>query len=613
MHDSRFDRILDFLCSDIMSKRERENVRDELYDHLMTKYEINLAVGMDEEKAADEAINALGNRALLRQNLSKVHSYFPALSLKKGMTLLIAGYIFMSFHINFFEGMQQITTFIGSVIFLTGLFAFRTADKNLKVSFFTTLFSEFVSVFIYAVNPLWGDIQTFNIIFAVFSMLLNVAGWFFLYRGLRILTEPYAEQSNKPLRFGICTFISCAFPFFGTVLSLVMTRGMNTNYNVTLDEWGVLVFPAMAVMLIGIIMPLQLFLRVNKLLYASDHEYKVEDSSAKKAGFAFALIAVAVLSVIGGDFAYSMQKAETEPYSIEDFEMDNEEYFKICDGLSSYGIPQNLIERLPKSEIANFRGIVNADNLTESENITVDAPFDEYGYRTVNDREYRYVIETYIVRIRRGEKMLARALKRYTIAELHDSPEVNYYVDGISYLSNSQNNALTPYVPEYKYDGEDWIYNNDFLLILSEENGMLYKNEPLKVYNRSDMDVGVFPFRGIAGFEYEAKEGLEIIFATSYEVLQYEAMSQTKLEKLIHRSSPIVLQKRTAKELMCFEETAHGYSVPGYDDYIVSTFFSIPLIESEERNEEYYDETSDIYAYDNTAELVPSSEYNIDF
>lgn len=92
MNDNRFDEILEYLCSGIMSKKERENVKDELYDHLMTKFEINLATGMDEEQAAESAIDALGNRYVLRGNLSKVHSYFPALSVKKAMTLLLVGF-----------------------------------------------------------------------------------------------------------------------------------------------------------------------------------------------------------------------------------------------------------------------------------------------------------------------------------------------------------------------------------------------------------------------------------------------------------------------------------------------------------------------------------------
>ncbi len=608
--ENRFEKTLDFLCSGIMSKKERERVRDELYDHLMTKYEINLAVGMDEEKAVDEAINALGNRALLRENLSKVHSYFPALSVKKAMTLLLVGYLFMTVHINLFEGMQQITTALGSVIFLTALFCFRKVNKELNAAFFTRLGAEFVSSVNLAADPFLGGNPVINICFSVVQIILNVISWYLLFKGLKVLTKPYEELSQKPLRYTACTFFACVPAVISGVFALAITGGEKTNVNLTLDNIGWLVFPMFAVAIAGIVVTIQLFWRINKLLYASDHEYKVEDSASKKFFFALSAAALSFAMVIAGDLAYSFQKAEISPYSIEDFQMSDKEYHETCNNLKSYGIPEELVAKLPKSEIANFRGTVNANNLTDSEKITVGDPITEVGYISVFDREYRYVIENYIVRIKRGDRMYARALKRYTCTETPGSEKVNWYVDGISFLSNNYNNIFATYVPDYNYDGEDWIYNDDFLLILSEENGTLFKNEPLKIYNRSYKDVDVFPFRGIAGFEYDAKEGLEIIFATSYDVLQNQGMGQTKLEKLIHRKFPVVLQKRSVKDLMSFEETAHNYSIPGYDDYILSTWYHISWDEIEEQNEVYYDETSDIYADNESQNLEPTEIFD---
>ena len=610
MNESRFDEILEYLCSGIMSKKERENVKDELYDHLMTKFEINLATGMDEEQAAKSAIDALGNRYVLRGNLSKVHSYFPALSVKKAMTLLLVGFAFMSIHINLFEGMQQITTAIGSIIFLTGLFCFRTSDKNLKAAFYLRLSEKLISAMSLAVDPIFGDIEELNIVIGSLQILLNVISWFLLFRGLKILTKPYEKMSPKPLHYSACTFFQCVPAALGGVLSLAITGGEKTTYNFTLDNAGWLIFPIFAFAIASIVLVFQLFWRVNKLLYASDHEYKVEDSSAKKILFAFGIIAFNILMIVAGDFAYSYQKAEITPYSIEDFAMSDEEYNEICDNLKSYGIPADLVAKLPKSETANFRGTVNANELTEFELITVDDPNKEYGYRTSNDREYRYVCENYIVRIKRGDRMYARALKRYTLTESDDSRGIGYYVDGISFLSNNYNNALTNYVPDYDYDTEDWKYNNDFLLILSEKNGKLYKNEPLKIYDRSYEGEDVFPFRGIAGFEYEAKEGIEVIFATSYNVLQYEPMSTVKLEKLIHRTVPVTLPKRSAKELMCFEETAHNYDTLGYDDYILSRWYRISWVEKEEQTEEHYDESSDVYADNSPQSLEPTEIFD---
>ena len=64
----RFDGFLDYVCGDIISDRERENARNELYDHLMCTYECNLAQGMDEEHAAIEAENSMGDKNDVKAN-----------------------------------------------------------------------------------------------------------------------------------------------------------------------------------------------------------------------------------------------------------------------------------------------------------------------------------------------------------------------------------------------------------------------------------------------------------------------------------------------------------------------------------------------------------------
>ena len=71
----RFDKFLDYVCGDIISDRERENTRNELYDHLMCTYECNLAQGMDEEKATIEAENTMGDRNDVKTKLGQV---FPS-------------------------------------------------------------------------------------------------------------------------------------------------------------------------------------------------------------------------------------------------------------------------------------------------------------------------------------------------------------------------------------------------------------------------------------------------------------------------------------------------------------------------------------------------------
>lgn len=612
MDENRFDNILNFLCSGIMSKSERNSVKDELYDHLMTKYEINLAVGMDEEEATEEAIKSLGDKERVRFKLSQVHSYYPALSVKKAMTLFIAGYILMTFHVNFFEGMQQLTTFVGGIIFLVALFCFRTANKNLKCAFILRALHMLFSSMNYAFNPLFDDIQLYNIVAGVVEILLNSASWFMIFLGLMHLAEPYKKDFNKPLRFGLCTFLSCVPSVAGGLLALALTRGEQTTVNFTSDDIGILIIPFFIFIVIAFVLPLQLFLRLNKLLYASDHEYKVADSSFQKFAVGFFVIFAAVSLTFTGDYLYASRKAETKPYSVEDCNLSVSDYNEICNGLRTYNIPDEVIKKLPYSEISKYKGIVDYSDLSEKYELLIDnrinSPegYEEYsGYEII---DYLSVSDNYYpVMISDENGVRIRILSHFKYERIDESKaEPEYYTDGICMYFNNRNNSIMPsYIGNIDYNNLDNNFNEDFLLLLSEENGILMENDPLVIYDKEMVDV--FPYVGIAGFEYEAKLGMDIFFATSYFVPNEETCYIYKDFKIVHRRLPITFGARTAKDIMEFGETIHFNSILGYKEI----HFSNSLWWKDyERLEEIENQKSEEYIEENTDVNIGNGYYN---
>ncbi len=621
MEENRFENILNFLCSGIMSKKERNNVKDELYDHLMTKYEIFLAIGMDEEKATDEAIKSLGNKEQIRFKLSQVHSYYPALSVKKAMTLLIVGYVLMTFHINFFDGMQQITDFIGSVIFLVGLFCFRTANRKLELAFGLRSVLMLSSVINYAFNPLFANYSVYNIVFGVFEILLNATSLILIFNGLKKLAEPFCVDSKKPLRFGLCSFLFCVPTVAGGLLALIITRGEQTTVNFTLDDIGILIIPFFVIIIVSFIMPLQLFTRLNKLLYASDHEYKVADSTFQKFAVGFAVIFVSISLTIIGDYAYTNRKSETKPYTVEDFALTETEYKTICNGLRSYSIPNEVINKLPYSELVKYKGIVNYEDLSKRYELLIDnriySPegYTEYsGYEII---DYLSVSDKYYpVMISDENGVRIRILSHFKYEKMKESKtEPKYYTDGICMYFNNRSNSIMPsYIGNINYNNDDSKYNEDFLLILSEENGTLMKNEPLMIYDKET--VNVFPYSGIAGFEYEAKLGMDIFFATSYFIPNEETCYTSKDVKLIHRSSPFVIGSRTIKDLLEFGETIHFNNIYGYKELHISNslwwknYERIEEIENQ-KSEGFVEENTDVnsdneYYYEEITEISDS-------
>lgn len=73
MTPEKLNYILDRICSGIGSSAERKDARDELYDHIMNHYEKNIALGMTEEEAYSEAVEALGDREKIEKDLTRAH------------------------------------------------------------------------------------------------------------------------------------------------------------------------------------------------------------------------------------------------------------------------------------------------------------------------------------------------------------------------------------------------------------------------------------------------------------------------------------------------------------------------------------------------------------
>lgn len=132
----RFDGFLNYVCGNIISKRERENARNELYDHLMCIYECNLARGMDEEHAAIEAENSMGDRNAVRAQLEQVHASFPELDFKKALALVTVGFVFMSFMFEVsYPLLKEVIQLFGMALVFAGTFCLRKASKRLGQSF----------------------------------------------------------------------------------------------------------------------------------------------------------------------------------------------------------------------------------------------------------------------------------------------------------------------------------------------------------------------------------------------------------------------------------------------------------------------------------------------
>ena len=484
-----FTDYLDAVTNGIFSKKERESVKAELEDHLFIKYELLTAQGKSAEEAVKAAEEAMGDRNALRQSLSRVHSYRPDISMKKAAHLLMAGLILSVFHINFFDGMELLENFIASVCTLTGVYCLSKANGTLKKSFAFYTAHTVLMYARYAFTPFIEDKPAAAVPVNAAQTVFLCLGFVFLMKGLKELVMPYTGAPHKPLNFGAATVLCTGSYIYGRLITLVLTQGNNTAYTTNIaDEAFILILPGTVMSITGVIITLVLLFRVNRLLYAADHEYQIEDSPKKKALFAVCLCVFAAgLSLLTGYFYLKPSPALTEYTPDGDAAVANVlktyQNEKFDPTVGKFGEPGDIFSLLPKEETARYSDLEPLRMPQEEQDNELYYNTRHYGSRF--EEAYAFPINK-----EHGE---FRLLRRIILPE--DSSGCRAILS-----TQTDNSGLIP-------------MNNDdtFILILSrDEYGRLCEQKPLKTY-RDDLGI-------VYAFEFAANPGTQIIIGKTYAV-----------------------------------------------------------------------------------------------
>ncbi len=517
MNENVFDKILDFLCSGIMSKKERQNVRDELFDHLMCKYETNLAMGMDEDCAAQSAINDLGDKTVIKYRLSQVHSYYPNLSMKKAMNLLIFGFCLMSFQINIIINIintGEITKFIGQVVMLVAMFCLSKANGKLKKAFAFGSAEFTLTKIAVAITPALPSVVFFvpHLLY-IASCIANIIEWCYLFYGLRDLTAPFKEEYKKTIPYGFAAFVNAIAPvyFIWIYSAMIVSENSISDVSEAATEAAFIFIPFA---LISIIITLVVFVMSSKCLWQNDHEYQIETSSKKKAIAAIIAVAVAIVPMVAVDLYVSYEKADTEVYSIDDSDIPGAEYNRICSNLLSYGIPEKLVYSLPESEILKFEDSIPATDFEYPKT---------YGLVYSNPDFGRYGFEFDAHNCAIGLKNENGVIdSRFMVWIEYKEDMRGHYSDYIQIKPPTYN-----FIPSY---GTEKC--SDTVLILSEENGKIMKNEPLET------DYDDFFDGSVTGIRFQAKDGMLIYFGKNFIVDNSKTVTYQTVN-LYHKFSPL--------------------------------------------------------------------------
>ncbi len=572
MHEHNFDKILDFLCSGIMSKKERQNVRDELFDHLMCKYETNLAIGMEEEKAVESAINDLGDKDSLKEKLQKVHWYYPAQSLKTAFYYLIVALIAPMMtgvlgNSEYFYEFSPIASIAALLLELVAFFMLRTVSKKFLITYKLCVITTVLTVVQTALQPFLNDcVNDYVIVIVVASVIISafsISETVFMFSAINELLKSCGN--SRILKVTASFYCLCFICSFAMILNLSNRSSDDSLY---LGLFFLIITVAVYILFVVKL------LKISDILYKSEQEYKV-DISGKKiltvVSIAFVLI---FSSIFACDYAYSsitVNKSENIPYSVNDFEMDDAEYERICNNISSYGINKNFVSLMPKSEIAKYKDIVNRSELTESAQALLDFYDGQYGsnadkfdYYFGDDIEKQFTdnvtVHNFAIGLGRSknDRQLVRFIKIFRVP----SGATEKYKDTVvfdDYLSNSF--EMFPLFDETPMCG-------DMLVAMKMEGNKLFKRD-VKILNEGEND------EPIEGFMFDVEPGMIIIYASTREIRDMSSTLCSVNYTYYHQKYPIMFPIRDVKNILFFENLLAEFSTYTVDGYNTSYHYYV--------------------------------------
>ena len=343
MSERKFEGILEYLCGDIAFKSERNEVREELYDHLMSIYETNLACGMTEDEAEENAVDHLGDTLALKKDIVKVHRQNPI----KVFSFNLSGYsIFMGIGALFtmyFPG--RFALFCAAILIFFAIFSLR-AIKNINKNFrFLYYYSFCLSFELAAVFSLYiFDTRLTNILLVVYLVLFLIGYYIYHFE----LSKHYNNRDRiKKIMFVVIPL--CLITVIAIVFGYLALNGViyNKEYSSNIHfVWLFLIW-----------LPHLWCVRVVQTgLKEYDSPVNIECSRAKRIIPAAIVAVIFISSGFISEYIY-FTLPNDKTITLESTIEQVTERDRIKAVLEAYGVNSELMEFIPDEELLEYQDL----------------------------------------------------------------------------------------------------------------------------------------------------------------------------------------------------------------------------------------------------------------
>ncbi len=445
-----FENYTDDVCRYILSKRKKNEIKEEIYSHLLEEYDRNFALGLSHEDAQEKAISKMGDKNVIANQFGMLYAISPVEYMRSSLILISLGFLFTTFHINLFVDLHEITNFIGEMLLMYGLFKLRKTDKKLKFALYLDIFLNFYAVATNTFSMASDDTTSFNFAISIVGVILHTVLYIAIFTGINSLCKTLEIKDKKRPKMMLATVAYVLLSVTVTFASLI-------------SDTDLPIFVSLFVLIYYLIIIFQL-INARKTLSNNDDEFDLKETISKSEKVVYwVLILSLVITPLISMYAISTEKPETSAYSINDIE-NSENSKAIREKLLELGFPKEYLDDFPDSEILQYENAIYIQALDEGFHHTPNLSFD-----------YQYVL----VYLPQDE---VRAIIR---VELDDKSDFKY-----------RKGLYLRFTDKY-FIGDNG--NRNFYLSLYDNQGETFKSEPFSTFSNEI-------HYNVAGFEFQYPE-----------------------------------------------------------------------------------------------------------
>ena len=346
----------------IRARKQRRAAEDELLDHLETVYEQNLATGMEEKEAAENAVAHMGKLKTLQARYADLYGGVEPRPMHVTMDCLGLGLLLSHLCLFVSPNTDLLFQVAGGLLVLFSMLRLRTVSEKADKIFFLQPAVLFLQIFAYGLSLYFG-------LYSVPAAIAHLAAWvadgIFLCALYAVLCEVYnaAYEPGDPLIPGIfpSLFLFLLSDFFYCAMWRESTE--RSAYMEDLEHYMGRSMPV--AMVIAAVVFTVLFWRMRRVVCSGEpQETRLEPFTKKSRRRFAAVVLVFALLPILGMVAAALRAPSTAPYVQADAQNVNAAAAR--EHLLSLGLPADIVADLPDSEVLLYTDMATMQVITDS-------------------------------------------------------------------------------------------------------------------------------------------------------------------------------------------------------------------------------------------------------